>query len=296
LKPDPIPLYFSDNYDIPLPEARYDQPFIPDYIRLTDFIFTTFPQSHQFPMQKYKLVRLALEGMNFGTGGSRLSPAPLARREQILCAHDEQYVDKFLTGRLTEDEIRRIGFPWSLDLVYRTLSSCGGTLQAAIDAVKNGQVAGNLSGGTHHAYRDFGSGYCVFNDIAVSALYLLRQGLIESRPGSVLVVDLDVHQGDGTASIFQNDDRVVTLSFHGKNNFPFRKQRSSVDVELDDGTTDAEYLQKLEYHLNTLVKQHQPKVIFFQAGVDPLVGGTFLSRQPEHDLAPLSHEFLFLEC
>eukprot|EP01122_Echinamoeba_exundans_P013477 TRINITY_DN5894_c0_g1_i1.p1 TRINITY_DN5894_c0_g1~~TRINITY_DN5894_c0_g1_i1.p1 ORF type:complete len:379 (+),score=38.45 TRINITY_DN5894_c0_g1_i1:84-1220(+) len=246
--PDPIPLYFSDNYDIPLPE------------------------SHQFPMHKYKLVRLALEAKNFGANGTRLSPAPLAKREQLLCAHDEQYVDKFLTGRLSEEEVRRIGFPWSLDLVYRTLSSCGGTLQASIDAIQNGRVAGNLSGGTHHAYRDFGSGYCVFNDIVVSALYFLKQGLVESRRGAVLVVDLDVHQGDGTAAIFEKDNRVATLSFHGKNNFPFRKQKSTIDVDLSDGATDAEYLEKLEKHLDTMIGRYRPQIIFFQAGVDPLDG------------------------
>lgn len=225
-------------------------------------------------MEKYKLLRITLESQGFGANGTKLQPAPLARREEILAAHEEKFVDSFLTGKLSEENIRRIGFPWSLDLVYRTLSSVGGTLQAAIDAVSRGRVAGNLSGGTHHAHSDFGSGYCVFNDIAVAASVLLKRKLIQSRPGSVLVCDLDVHQGDGTASIFANDDRVRTLSLHGKNNFPFRKQQSTVDVEFDDGATDAEYLGQLRYHFHHLIKRNSPQVVFFQAGVDPLKGGS----------------------
>lgn len=229
-------------------------------------------------MQKYRLLRLKLESEGFGVGSTMLQPAPQVRREQVIRAHDERFVDNFLTGKLTSDEIKRIGFPWSLDLVFRTLSSSGGTLQAAVDAVSNGRIGGNLSGGTHHAYRDFGSGYCVFNDIAIAARHLMEEGYIDSRPGAVLVCDLDVHQGDGTASIFSQDNRVVTLSLHGRNNFPFRKQKSTVDVEFEDGTTDQFYLEQLEKNLLQLVSQHKPQVVFYQAGVDPLKGGTFSIR------------------
>jgi acetoin utilization deacetylase AcuC-like enzyme len=192
----------------------------------------------------------------------------------VILAHSEKYIDRFLTGKLTDDEIRRIGFPWSLDLVFRSLSSTGGTIQAAMAAMQNKRIGCNLSGGTHHAFYDSGSGYCCINDIAVAARVLLHVGMVESKPGSIVVIDLDVHQGDGTASIFAEDDRVVTVSAHSKNNFPFRKQRSDYDIDLEDKTTDEQYMKSIEQAITNIVDKHKPSLIFYQAGVDPLAEGS----------------------
>ena len=162
--------------------------------------------------------------------------------------------------------MRRIGFPWSPELVRRTLASVGGTLAASRDAMACG-FGGNLAGGTHHAFRGEGSGFCVFNDLAVAILALRRDGLA----ARAAVVDLDVHQGDGTAAIFQDDPAVLTLSMHGEHNFPFRKQRSRIDIALADGTGDDEYLRRLRQVLPA-VTDFRPDVIFYQSGVDGLAG------------------------
>jgi acetoin utilization deacetylase AcuC-like enzyme len=162
--------------------------------------------------------------------------------------------------------MRRIGFPWSPELVRRTLASVGGTLAASRDAMERG-FGGNLAGGTHHAFRGEGAGFCVFNDLAVAILALRRDGLA----GRAALIDLDVHQGDGSAAIFADDPAVLTLSMHGENNFPFRKQRSRIDVALADGTDDAEYLRQLQQVLPE-VTAFRPEVIFYQSGVDALVG------------------------
>jgi acetoin utilization deacetylase AcuC-like enzyme len=162
--------------------------------------------------------------------------------------------------------IRRIGFPWSEHLVRRTLASVGGTLAAAHDAMQTG-LGGNLAGGTHHAFRSEGSGFCVFNDLAVAILSLRRDHLADRAA----VIDLDVHQGDGTAAIFEHDPAVLTLSIHGENNFPFRKQRSRIDIGLPDGTADTEYLQHVDQVLPQVLA-FQPDVLFYQSGVDALAG------------------------
>jgi acetoin utilization deacetylase AcuC-like enzyme len=174
--------------------------------------------------------------------------------------HDSRYVQAFLDGTLDPKVLRRIGFPWSEQLVRRTLASVGGTLQAARDALTAGW-GGNLAGGTHHAFREEGSGFCVFNDIAVAV-----RALRIARPA---IIDLDVHQGDGTAAIFADDPGVLTVSLHGSNNFPFRKQVSRIDVALPDGTMDAEYLRVLNSTL-LRVEDFQPDLIFYQSGVDGL--------------------------
>lgn len=160
--------------------------------------------------------------------------------------------------------MRRIGFPWSEGLVRRTLASVGATLAAADQALATG-FGGTLAGGTHHAFRTEGSGYCVFNDIAVAIESLRKQG----KASRFAVVDLDVHQGDGTAQIFETDPDVLTFSMHGGKNFPFRKQRSKIDVELEDGTGDAIYLEKLASALSR-IQEFEPRFVFYQAGVDPL--------------------------
>jgi acetoin utilization deacetylase AcuC-like enzyme len=220
------------------------------------------PAGHKFPARKYALLRAALEA-----GGSyTLEPAPLADAATIALAHDARYVRQFLDGTLDPRIMRRIGFPWSEQLSRRTLASVGGTLAAAGDALASG-FGGNLAGGTHHAHRTEGSGFCVFNDLAVAILALRRDG--QARRAAVL--DLDVHQGDGTASIFQDDPDVLTISLHGENNFPFRKQRSRVDIGLPDGTGDEEYLSRVSDTLPGLV-DFRPDVIFYQSGVDGLAG------------------------
>jgi len=212
------------------------------------------PEGHKFPAAKYRLLRQTLQG----EGLYQMEPAPLAPREAVEYVHDPAYVADVLNGTLSAQAIRRIGFPWSEALVRRSLCSVGGTLAATADAMEFG-YGGVLAGGTHHAFRGEGSGFCVFNDIAVAAAWLLRErGLVR-----VAVADCDVHQGDGTAQIFENDSRVFTLSLHG------RKQRSRLDVEMEDATADAEYLAALDVAMIT-VMEWKPQALFFQSGVDGL--------------------------
>lgn len=213
-------------------------------------------------MAKYRLVRELLAA----SGTFRFEAAPLANPETIALAHDPAYVGQFLAGALEPSAIRRIGFPWSQELVRRTLASVGGTLAAASDALQTG-CGGTLAGGTHHAFRSEGSGFCVFNDIAVAIASMRSRGLIRRAA----VIDLDVHQGDGTASIFRDDQSVLTFSAHGRNNFPFRKQQSDIDVELEDGTADEAYLGAIRAVLPR-VRAFEPEIIFYQSGVDPLAG------------------------
>ena len=220
------------------------------------------PPGHKFPMRKYGLLRELLAA----DGRFVLEPAPFAETSDLLLAHDPDYVQRFLAGTLDPRVLRRIGFPWSGQLVQRTLASVGGTLGAARDALDSG-FGGNLAGGTHHASREEGSGFCVFNDLAVAILALRR----DAPAARVAVADLDVHQGDGTALIFEHDPAVLTLSLHGRNNFPFRKQRSRIDVDLPDGTGDEEYLAALAAALPR-VFEFRPQVVFYQSGVDALAG------------------------
>ncbi len=231
-------LFYCDHYPIPLPPG------------------------HKFPVEKYALLRalLAAEGVY------DLQPAPLADAATVELAHDTAYVQAILNGTAGDRVMRRIGFPWSPELVRRTLASVGGTLAASHDAMAQG-FGGNLAGGTHHAFRGEGAGFCVFNDLAVAILALRRDGLA----ARAAVIDLDVHQGDGTAAIFAEDPAVLTLSMHGENNFPFRKQRSRIDIALADGTGDAEYLRQLQQVLPE-VTAFRPEVIFYQSGVDSLAG------------------------
>jgi acetoin utilization deacetylase AcuC-like enzyme len=200
------------------------------------------------------------------SGAFQFHPAPPADPAEIELAHDPAYVRSVIDGSVDPRIMRRIGFPWSEQLVRRTLASVGGTLAAARDAMSTG-FGGNLAGGTHHAFRAEGSGFCVFNDLAVAIQMLRREGLA----ARAAVVDLDVHQGDGTASIFEHDPEVLTVSIHGENNFPFRKQRSRIDVALPDGTGDAEYLEHVPRVLAQVIS-FRPQVIFYQAGVDALAG------------------------
>jgi acetoin utilization deacetylase AcuC-like enzyme len=207
-------------------------------------------------MEKYRLLRERL----LSDGFWKLEAATPAPVETIALAHDPEYVAQFVNGTLSSSAMRRIGFPWSQGLVTRTLASAGGTVGATRDALATG-FGGTLAGGTHHAFRTEGSGFCVFNDVAI-AIHSLR-------PKRAAVIDLDVHQGDGTAHFFEHDPGVLTLSLHGASNFPFRKQRSSIDVELPDKTGDEEYLRALDSVLPRVL-DFAPEIVFYLSGVDGL--------------------------
>lgn len=218
------------------------------------------PAEHKFPLAKYRLLRAELEDDE----AFHLEPAPLALITDIVRVHEPEYAQAFLDGSIEASVMRRIGFPWSPELVKRTLASVGSTLCASKAALQTG-FGGTLAGGTHHAYRIEGAGFCVFNDLAIA----IEQAREEAGISKFAVVDLDVHQGDGTAAIFANDKSVFTLSLHGDRNFPFRKQTSSLDVPLPDGMNDNDYLAVLENALIP-VRQFKPEFILFQAGVDGL--------------------------
>jgi acetoin utilization deacetylase AcuC-like enzyme len=187
-----------------------------------------------------------------------------AMAELLTLAHDPAYVDSYLTGTIEARAMRRIGFPWDTRLVGRTCIALAGTVLAAELALQHG-LACSTAGGTHHAYYDFGSGYCIFNDLAVAARAMQKQG----RTRRVLIVDLDVHQGDGTASILQEDLAVFTFSMHCEANFPFRKQASNLDVALPVGMEDDAYLRTLAQHLPELLTEVRPDLVLYDAGVDP---------------------------
>lgn len=225
----------------------------------TDHHVLPLPPQHKFPIEKYRILRELLVRDGFFT----LEAAPLADEATIVLAHDAEYVEAFLKGTLSVAAMRRIGFPWSEGLVMRTLASVGSTLAATGEALATGW-GGTLAGGTHHAFAGEGSGFCVFNDIAVAARWVRR-----TQRGRVAVIDLDVHQGDGTADIFRGDVSVMTVSIHCKNNFPLRKQQSSLDIELEAGAEDDEYLRVLEEVLPR-VWEFQPEFVFYQSGVDGL--------------------------
>ncbi len=227
------------------------------------------PPTHTFPMEKYTLLRerVAAEGV-LALDDLRI-PDP-ATNDELALAHDVEYIRRVFEGSLTSDEIRRIGFPWSPAMVERSRRSAGATIAACRAALDDG-IAANLAGGTHHAHRARGEGYCVFNDSAVAARVLQRDHGI-SR---VVVIDLDVHQGNGTATITADDPTIFTFSMHGARNFPRVKERSDLDVELPDGTTDEAYLEALAEHLPRILKAHRPDLAIYLAGADPLVGDRF---------------------
>jgi acetoin utilization deacetylase AcuC-like enzyme len=197
-----------------------------------------------------------------------LTEAPPATDTQILYAHDPSYLMKVIEGKLSPQEQREIGFPWSEQMVERSRRSTGATIAAAKTALQEG-IAANLAGGTHHAYRDTGSGFCVFNDSAIAARTLQKE---ISQHLKIAVIDLDVHQGNGTASILQNDDSIFTLSIHGENNFPFQKEESDLDLGLADGCGDATYLQSLIASLDQLDARFKADCLIFLAGADPHEG------------------------
>jgi len=220
----------------------------------------------RFPVDRYKLLAKKLSESDEKKLFSWQTPR-LAKKQEVLLVHDENFVERFFNHQLSEKEIRRIGLkPWKDAIVERTLRLTGGALQALEQVLVFGHtMAGNMAGGTHHAFRKEGAGYCIFNDLAICA----EQALLNSAVEKILILDLDVHQGDGTAKIFEGDERVFTVSLHGKNNFPFRKQTSDWDVEFENDTGDEEYLTVLDEVLSKLSLQAFD-LVFFQAGVDAL--------------------------
>ncbi len=230
----------------------------------TEIYAHPLPKNHRFPMEKYNLLpeQLIYEGTL--NEDHFFAPGKLTD-EQVTRTHDAEYWKKLLSQNLTRKEERRTGFPLSEQLVQREITIMQGTVDCAKFALEHG-VSMNIAGGTHHAFTNRGEGFCLLNDIAIAAHYLLDN----AKASKVLVVDLDVHQGNGTAEIFEHDDRVFTFSMHGASNYPMHKEKSDLDIGLADGTDDATYLKLLDANLNALLEQVEPDFIFFQSGVDVL--------------------------
>ena len=222
------------------------------------------PEGHRFPMDKYTLLpeQLLYEGTI--QADSIFHPSPV-NEKYILLTHDAHYWHRLKSLDLTPAEIRKTGFPLSPQLVHREITIAQGTVQAALYALEYG-IAMNIAGGTHHAFTDRGEGFCLLNDIAIAANYLLYHHLATQ----VLVIDLDVHQGNGTAQIFRDNPAVFTFSMHGASNYPLHKEQSDLDIALPDFTDDRAYLQALNTHLPKIVDTVQPDFVFFQSGVDVL--------------------------
>ena len=221
------------------------------------------PPGHRFPIAKYELLREQVLTSGIVAPEALREPAR-ATRDALLLVHTAGYVDRFLDGSLTAVELRRLGLPWSPALVERSLRAVGGTCEAASAALDDG-IAMNLAGGTHHAFADHGEGFCVFNDVAVAVRTLQRAG----RVRRAAIIDLDVHQGNGTNAIFAGDDSVFTFSMHGGRNYPFHKVPGSLDVELADGTGDDEYLARLTTHLPDVLARSHADLVLYLAGADP---------------------------
>lgn len=243
----------------------------------SDRFVPQLPAGHRFPIQKYQLIReqLLYEGTVQADQLEESRPLP---DQYALLVHQETYWQRFISLELTPREARKMGFPQSAALVDRSRRSSNGTFEAAKHALQYG-IGLNIAGGTHHAYADHGEGFCLLNDIAISASWLLQTGQIKQA----LVIDLDVHQGNGTAAIFANEPRVYTFSVHGKDNYPLRKEQSDLDIGLPTGTTDSEYLATIRREVPRLIDKVRPALIYYQSGVDVLatdkLGKLSLSRR-----------------
>jgi acetoin utilization deacetylase AcuC-like enzyme len=235
-------LFYSDHFTLPLPEG------------------------HRFPMEKYARLRQRVAAAGWASQVELCAAEP-ASEVQLSLAHDLEYVRRVFNGELSEKEIRRMGFPWSPGLVERSRRSVGATLSACRSALEEG-ISANLAGGTHHAYPGHGEGYCVFNDVAVAARVMQAEG----RARRVVILDCDVHQGNGTAAIFSGDSSVFTFSIHGEKNFPFHKEPSDLDIALPDGTGDEAYLEALEWGLEKSLSNAQANLAIYLAGADPFSG------------------------
>lgn len=222
------------------------------------------PEGHVFPMGKFEGLKNHLINETIISAENLVKPA-LATIETLKLFHTEEYIFKILNGGLTSKEERRLGLTWSPQLADRSRYAVQGTINAAIQALEDG-VSANLAGGTHHAMPDHGEGFCVFNDVAISIKHLLNTG----RINSALIIDLDVHQGNGNAIAFKNDERVYTVSVHGEKNYPFKKPQSDIDIGLPDKINGGEYIMLLEDILRRLEKTISPDIVFYLAGIDVL--------------------------
>jgi acetoin utilization deacetylase AcuC-like enzyme len=234
----PLPLIHSEHYDAPVPPG------------------------HRFPMPKFLILREVLDELGVSEFAVYHRPEP-ASAGHLGLVHTPEYVEAFTRGRLGEDQLRRIGLPWSPELVRRTITAVGGTILTVQRALETG-LACNTAGGTHHAFPDHGSGFCIFNDLAVAA----RVAVAEGWARRVLIVDLDVHQGDGTAVALAEETHAFTFSMHCRSNFPLRKQASDLDVAMEDHVDDEAYLDRLERVLPELIERVQPDLVLYDAGVD----------------------------
>ena len=218
------------------------------------------PERHRYPIGKYRALYELL--LSLGVTHDCFVDAPAASTEQLALVHEQSYIAALTSGEIDPKKMRRIGFPWSETLVKRSLQSTGGTILTAQLALSQG-LAIHLSGGYHHAFADEGSGFCLFNDLAIAARVMQQQGV-----GKILIFDCDVHQGDGTALIFAEDTNIITASLHGDKNFPARKQQSDWDIGLESKLTDAPYLQAVKESIHYLLALHQPDLVIYDAGVD----------------------------
>ncbi|MGM3276612.1 histone deacetylase family protein [Ralstonia sp. 24A2] len=234
----------------------------------TDHFVLPLPPGHRFPMRKYSELR---ERVLTEVPGLDMREAPRADDQALLLAHVPDYVEAVSAGQLDPARQREIGFPWSPEMVERSRRSAGATMAACEAAMADG-IAVNLAGGTHHAYADKGAGFCVFNDAAIASRWMQRQPGRTPAEFPVAIVDLDVHQGNGTASILRDDASVFTLSVHGEKNYPFRKEASDLDVGLHDGCGDHDYLEALTGALDILAGHFKPRLIIYLAGADPHEG------------------------
>lgn len=233
-------------------------------IAYSEYYHHILPLGHRFPMSKYPFIVQQLLREGTVDQHSFFEPEELPF-EYIEWTHEQGYIEKLREGTLTRTEERRIGFPYSTRLLKREIMIMNGTIQAAESALEHG-IAFNIAGGTHHSFADRGEGFCLFNDIAIACNYLLKTGKVHS----ILVVDLDVHQGNGTANIFKDDTRVFTFSMHGEKNYPFKKEQSNLDIGLPNNTEDLIYLETLERALASIMNMVKPDFIFYQSGVDIL--------------------------
>lgn len=257
-------VFYSDNHAVPLPAG------------------------HRFPMSKYNLLHTRVRDAHLP--GITLLGSEAATDEQLLLIHQEEYLNRLISGHISDKEMRRIGFPWSPQLVERSRRSVGGTIAACRAAWQDG-LAAHLAGGTHHAYPDHGEGYCVFNDVAVATRLLQKEDLVRQ----VIVLDCDVHQGNGTAAIFRADPDVYTFSIHGQKNFPFHKEQSNLDIGLPDGCDDACFLQALETGLSQAIASIQADLAIYIAGADPFIGDRF-GRMTMSKAGLLERDRLVLEA
>ncbi|WP_435607354.1 histone deacetylase family protein [Pseudomonas knackmussii] len=234
----PLPLVYHDDYSPP------------------------FPTNHRFPMEKFRLLKEHLVDSGLTCDEALLRPE-LCSQDVLALAHDRAYIERYCSGNMSHEELRRLGLPWSEELARRTVRAVGGSLLGAELALQHG-LACHLAGGTHHAHFDHASGFCIFNDLAVIALYLLESG----RAGRVLIFDCDVHQGDGTARILENVPDAITVSLHCEKNFPARKAQSDWDIPLPLHMGDADYLRVVDEALDYLLPLYQPDLVLYDAGVD----------------------------